>query len=88
MKVHTKCNPADITTKQDMDWNTFEQHCKVIYGELQEFSVEPQKQVNTFAFCISNADAYFSNVDGEFLMLSNVKHVNDSEMVTTVVYNM
>jgi hypothetical protein len=61
-KVHTKCNPADLTTKQDgVGVDVFEQHTRALLGETRMLKTD-----------INHALAHIVNVNGRAMMTSIV----------------
>ena len=72
-KVNTKLNPADICTKQDgIKDSVFEQHVKVLLGEMSEFDVD---------LTVNSTLAYISNVNNSPLMTSVIKNEVDGRMI-------
>ena len=78
-KVHTKCNPADICTKQEgISAEVFEKHVRVILGETDEVAID----IN-----INNVVAHFIIAGGEPEMVSIVRDPRSREL-QCVVYDL
>jgi hypothetical protein len=78
-KVHTKCNPADICTKQEgISAEVFEKHVRVILGETDEVAID----IN-----INNVVAHFIIAGGEPEMVSIVCDPRSREL-QCVVYDL
>tara|TARA_B110000090_G_C13270469_1_gene403959 strand:+ start:151 stop:720 length:570 start_codon:yes stop_codon:yes gene_type:complete len=72
-KVHTKQNPADICTKQDgIKDSVFEQHTKVLLGEMSEFDMD---------YTANSTLAHITNVNNSPMMTSIIKNKVDGRLM-------
>ena len=76
LKVHTKCNPADICTKIGLSAETFERHVRTILGENESLDVD----INNVAVA-----QIFRNSYGTPDMVCIVKNVTSGHHVGVIM---